>query len=50
MLKYITFSGPALSVLLVLLDWNVQISGNLLKIKRETGIPIKTQLSYLIKN
>lgn len=47
MLKYITFSGIAL---FVLSEIGVFQLGQMLKIKRETGVPVKTQLIIRIKS
>lgn len=50
MLKLITFSGIVIGALLVLLEFNVSLFGNLLKNKRESGIPVKAQLKTIIKS
>ena len=49
MLKYIVASGIAGSVLFVSSDIGINAFGNMLKIKKETGVPIKIQLMRLIK-
>lgn len=50
MLKYIAASGIALSVLFVVSELGVNVLGNMLKTKREVGIPIKIQLTNAIKS
>lgn len=50
MLKYIVASGIALSALFVLLEIGVNVFGNMMKIKRETGISLKIQLMNAIKS
>lgn len=50
MLKYITASGIALSALVVLSEIGVNVFGNMLKTKREAGVPIKIQLMTALKN
>ena len=50
MLKYIAASGIALSALFVLSEIGVNVFGNMLKTKREAGVPIKIQLMNAIKN
>ena len=49
MLKYIVASGNAGSVLFVSSEIGINAFGNMLKIKKETGVPIKIQLMSLIK-
>lgn len=49
MLKYILVSGIALSVLYVLSEVCANVLSNMLKTRRELGIPIKTQILNLIK-
>ena len=49
MLKYIVASGIAGSVLFVSSEIGINAFGNMLKIKKETGVPIKIKLMSLIK-
>ena len=50
MLKYIIASGLALSALYLASEIGVNVFGNMLKTKRETGLPVKTQLMTALKN
>ncbi|MFL2100105.1 hypothetical protein [Desemzia sp. FAM 23991] len=50
MLKYITASGIALSVLFVLSEIGVNVFENMIKTKREAGVPIKIQIMNALKN
>lgn len=49
MLKYLLASGIALSALFFVSEIGVDALGNMLKTKRETGIPIKVQLMHAKK-
>lgn len=49
MLKYIAASGIVLSALFVLSEMGVNIFGNMIKTKRETGVSIKIQVTNAIK-
>ena len=50
MLKYIAASGIALSVLYFISELGVNALGDMLRTKREVGVPIKIQLMNAIKN
>lgn len=49
MLKYITTSGIVLIALFALLEISVNVLGNMIKTKKETGISIKNQIANAIK-
>lgn len=50
MLKYLAASGVALSALFVLSEIGVTVFGNMLKTKRDSGVPIAIQLLTALKN
>ena len=45
MLKYIAASGIILSTLFALSEMGITVFGNMIKTKRETGVPIKIQVT-----
>lgn len=49
MLKLIIFSGIAFASFIVILEFNVDLLGKLLKNKRDLALPVKMQLKSLIK-
>ena len=49
MLKYITFGGVAISVLVVFSEIGIHGLGDMRRLKRETGIPVKIQIKNKIK-
>lgn len=48
MLNYLAVSGIAFSILFVLSEIGIAVFGHMIQMKRETGVPIKTQFMNIL--